>query len=841
MAALHTALRSLSPTPFFSVPTDDSGTTTYLEQAFRDARTVIDSVPLPAPSDPVSSNRPRSNTTTSNASNISEISSSSARSDLLDPVHEALQKEWGKPVKVNAKDNQLGISVYKLSGKDGKGNWFARRSVHEGLGFKRWKMAMEREFPETLEVQGGPGEGNIRGIGGERRVERKVIDGVGQIEGTLQRYLGDASSFSALIHATVYHLSAQFPGPTTPRDFVTLLLTSSSAMVDSTNPEELVSKSSRFYASPRHYMVISRPCDHSECPPRDGFVRGQYESVEFIRELPSQKPRKSISATDLRKLHVGGESADTMEREAVVRNAMRKSKELPDNLLSPDRTNTSAAGDNIRDGRQRGKTISFAGSRGQSAKGEKVDTAAIDESDDPSNPVEWIMVTRSDPGGGIPRFMVDRGTPSSIIVDAGKFLDWACKKEHPEDITGPQGNDSISDNAHKHDLEAYQTNGHLAGLEEAPEEVLDGSAKGIDQSSETVPIRMEKTATPESTVSQPEATNNLLASVTHAAYAGIEMYGPQALIDRLPSHQSQPSPSADGVDPSSKSGALNDGLRTPTRTSTSSSLSSVGSFMSAEDHFDKPEEDSSSITKPSVFSDQNKTTTKLSQEEKELSKLTARKAALDAKLASTRAKTLGDRSSETDLTDKERAKMEKVIQKHREEMGKLDSKHTRTTAKLMSRKKREEEKEEERRRRAEEKDERSRMLGDMERLRTAAEKAGRERDELRETVGRLQSENTLLVARLGKMEGAEGVLKEIREGVAVGLGTNKGVAALASSDGRTRSSSVRSGKTNGSAGFSLADKILKENMPMNGSATAAPAATVPVSSDPGTRAGDAKS
>lgn len=79
----------------------------------------------------------------------------------------------------------MGISVYKLAGKDGKGAWFARRSVHEGLGFEKWKKGLEREFPETMKVQGGPGVGNIRGIGGERRVEHKVVDGVGKMEGEL--------------------------------------------------------------------------------------------------------------------------------------------------------------------------------------------------------------------------------------------------------------------------------------------------------------------------------------------------------------------------------------------------------------------------------------------------------------------------------------------------------------------------------------------------------------------------------------------------------------------------------------------------------------------------------
>lgn len=84
---------------------------------------------------------------------------------------------------MGAKENPLGMSVYKLGGKDGKGAWFARRSVHEGLGFTKWKKGLEREFPETMKVQGGPGEGNIRGIGGEKRVAFREVEGVGKMEG----------------------------------------------------------------------------------------------------------------------------------------------------------------------------------------------------------------------------------------------------------------------------------------------------------------------------------------------------------------------------------------------------------------------------------------------------------------------------------------------------------------------------------------------------------------------------------------------------------------------------------------------------------------------------------
>ena len=78
----------------------------------------------------------------------------------------------------------MGMAVYRLAGKDGRGAWFARRSVHEGgMGFDQWKAGLQHEFPESLKVQGGPGTGNVRGIGGEKRVDRKEVEGVGCMEG----------------------------------------------------------------------------------------------------------------------------------------------------------------------------------------------------------------------------------------------------------------------------------------------------------------------------------------------------------------------------------------------------------------------------------------------------------------------------------------------------------------------------------------------------------------------------------------------------------------------------------------------------------------------------------
>ena len=184
MAALHDALKALGPADFSNTPLDDLKP--FLANAFSSGQLVVDSVPIPAPSDDAVSfeGRSRTNTTSSTASSASEISLSSHRSSPPPADVEALQKEW-KPVKLNPKENPLGMNVYKLGGKDGKGAWFARRSVHEGLGFTKWRKGLEREFPETMKVQGGPGEGNIRGIGGERRVEYKNVEGVGKMEGKL--------------------------------------------------------------------------------------------------------------------------------------------------------------------------------------------------------------------------------------------------------------------------------------------------------------------------------------------------------------------------------------------------------------------------------------------------------------------------------------------------------------------------------------------------------------------------------------------------------------------------------------------------------------------------------
>lgn len=687
MAALHSALQILGTSPYSTVPLGEAEAKDYLQDVFTKAQLIVDSVPA-TPLEDYFTTRARSNTTTSNASEISDVSASSARSEPIDPSHAGLRKEWGKPIKLAAKDNPLGIAVYKLSGKDGKGAWFARSSVHEGLSFKRWKLGFEREFPESLAVQGGPGEGNVRGIGGERRVERREISGAGKVE--------------------VYQLSAQFPGPTTPRDFVTLLITSSTALGSSEHP-----RLPPFSDRPKHFMVISKPCIHPECPPRDGFIRGQYESVEFIRELP-RKPKKSSSTIDLPNYGVG----------AV------------DNGLSAVKVDGTAI-----EARKRGKTISFAESKGARANRQGFDTSHSEANDD-LNPVEWIMITRSDPGGSVPRFMVERGTPSSIVADAGKFVDWACKKEHL--VTESEVKDSANSDAQQKSVEAPQTNGHLAGLEQV----------GLDDSTETSKVG--------SLGASVEPQPGLMSNFANTVRAGVEAYAPQAVIDRLPDNETSQSVTVENAVPETSGDTLS-----------LSATASTTSFASAEEGFE--DDHSTKSLPPQEDSTHSQTSPSALRHEKALIKLNERKKALDANFAKIREKEVKDKE---ELTSKEQERLRKAEEKHQRELAKQEERYKKEVAKVEAKRAKEASKEEDKKRKEQDKDDKMRLMRERDGARQELELVKQERDILKEQVGALQKENTSLVARLGKMSEGRAVLKEVQAEVAAG-GT------------RSRSSSLR--------------------------------------------------
>jgi Protein of unknown function (DUF3074) len=702
MASLHEALKSLGPCNWSDIPTSPEDLEKFVTDLFSKSQMILESIPIAEPDE---FTRARSQTVSSVASNASEMSPSSARSAPPPPEYAVLQKEWGKPIKLSGKENPLHISVYKLGGKDGRGAWFARRSVHEGLGFARFKRGLEREFPESLAVHGAPGEGNIRGIGGEKKLESMKIHNKGKVE--------------------VYRLSAQFPGPTTPRDFVTFLVTSSKAMKDVENTSKVPE------LSPRHYMIISKPCNHPSTPAgKDGMIRGSYESVEFIREVP-RVVKKSQSSIDL--THMRNTSAsESIDRTAILRNAERKAHPFP-------LEHANKSQEDISDSRQRtGRSASSSPGRKRSVTVDEPihfhGHGTSDEFESEDNPVEWIMVTRSDPGGSVPRFMVERGTPSSIVADASKFLNWATSKEHPADEEDAPPEER-PDRLRQGSFQVDQPKGRLPGITEQDMPVEPTKNEPFPDLSQTPsPVESQKQM----------HSSGILASVTGAASAMLETYAPQAVLNHLPGHIS--SESATRGLPHADSTVADVGVGDDDASSTISS----SSFLSADSHLGDEESIELSISsKSSPDKDPSVSTARLSQHEKELEKLHKRRATLDSKLQSARDKLAKGTDQQT---EKEKEAIKKAEEKHAKELQRHEEKYKNQISKLEQKRERDAKKLEEKKKRAADKDEKARIIRERDEAKEELKLLKLEKELWLKQVGALQSENTTLASKVGKLE-----------------------------------------------------------------------------------------
>ncbi|KAK8021200.1 hypothetical protein PG990_006338 [Apiospora arundinis] len=639
----HEAFKSLAPIDFGEINQDDPRP--FLNETFVDAQCLIDSIPGSAAA--------------KQAHPPAGEATATERADQL-------RKEW-KEQTLNPRDNPLGVSVYKMASKDKKGAWFARRSIHQGLTFERWKLGMETEFAESLKVQGKPGDGKIRGIGADKRAVNQTIDGCGKMQ--------------------VYQLSAQFPGPTTPREFITLLLTSDTA-VDT----PVQSKS-------RYFLVVSKPCTHPDCPPRNEYIRGQYESVELIREIKTPKPlRKVRSSVDLSKDEMEATREATTEalgKEALVRSARNAA------------IASSASDVGSQEGRKRGRTISFAGTEEDQ-----------EDDDDSETMVEWLMVTRSDPGGSVPRFMVERGTPAGIAGDAKKFLDW---------------------------VSAMRV-GEFPGHDEVSNQIKDEAA----EVEEKVPHEQQKQALTEE-LSQPIAESRADAEQTVTGSGGLYGMISNALgvaASRLPN----PFGSVKGGDTeaSSSSSDLNDDT---------SSLHSFHSFMS-DTASEKPAAalDGAALTPTisantgdihsthSTESMTNKSNAP-SHNEKELRKLELRREKANEKLRRAQERALAKKEQDA---QRDEATIAKLREKHERDVAKQEAKFRRDMQRLEEKKANEQRKAEERRRKQLEREEKSNLAIELDNVRAERDVALGQIELLKEQVGDLQAQNTLLVAKLGR-------------------------------------------------------------------------------------------
>jgi len=610
MAELHQALEVLGPIDWADVPQDLGP---FMKNLFENGELICNSVPPPPGGTAYEASKPTQPKPDA-AKSAKQVVMSDARPVDPHPDHVALQKSWGKPVKLNAKDNPLGISVYKMAAKDRHGAWFARRQVLEGVSLTKVRRAMQREFAESLAQTGGAGAGNVRGIGGDRSLDKKEVDDVGKME--------------------ALQLSAQFPGPTAPREFITLLLTSENALSDKTSQGK--------YSVPRHYMVVSKPLTHPDAPNRDGegYVKGTYQSVEMIREIPLNPPPEKEGSAD----------------------------------------------------------------------GDKHEL----------NPVEWIMITRSDPGGGIPRFMVERGTPSSIAADVSKFLDWACAKDEIPDAD--------------------------AAVDVPQPASTEQTAPPPHEPAQKSPVQQQPAA---------QQQGGIIASLTGAVEAGIEAYAPASVANYTHNYMHPEDDTSD---------------------SSSSSSSSAASFASAKDHhFDMgdnpaqhPAHDSTAVAASTTSLGRASTTSSAtvplgnSPHDKELRKLEKDRAKVEAKihkkqddeavkLASRKEKHPEDAAKYQEQYD---AAMAKLAEKREKELGKLEQKREKEISKAQ-------------RKRSVQlnKDEASRVARERDDFRNQVDMLKRENGLLREQMTDLQRENAILVEKVNKLAGV-GALKEVQAEVA---------------------------------------------------------------------------
>ena len=665
-AELHDALKSLGPTNWSDVPQDSLAE--YMKQAFSHGELICNSVPPPPNGEPFHSSSPHfSKPNMAGSSN--EMHPSVVRPSPVDEHHEQLQKHWGKPMKFNKSTNPLDIAVYKMAGKDRHGAWFARSSVHEGLGFDKMRRAMQREFAHSLTVKGGPGAGAVRGLAADRRVERLKPEGTGALD--------------------VLELSAQFPGPVTPREFIPLIMTTEDALSEKSATEVQGKKH-----VPRHFMIVSRPVEHPDTPERSGYVRGRYESVELIREIP---------------LH------------------QAKAKSTP--------TLPSQTG-NEQTGRDRGKTVDSAKSESEGADKHPSDAAGNSEDIDPElNPVEWIMITRSDPGGGIPRFLVERGTPEAMIGDVHKFLNWATS--FGDDIPDPEEDMDKQAQASEENAETDEAQGQPTTT--LPESVAKSSP-------EVKPVTKAQT--------EPVVDQNGFMSKFEA---GLDAYAPAMVSSGVHNY----------LHPSQQDGGTDD-------SDTSSDHSSDASFMSAEElrrHSTAEQQQSASTEALSMASGESaaelaasKTGEKKMQHEKEVQKIAKEREKLDRKLAKKRA---DEQERFRKSQEKDQGEQDKAKERLERDMKKAEERHKKEIEKLERKKEKEAKKAEEKRRKKDDANKMSLVSRERDEFRSQLDSYKRENKVLLDRMEELQRENTALASRLGKLGGND-ALKAVQDEVGEG-------------------------------------------------------------------------
>lgn len=466
---------------------------------------------------------------------------------------------------------------------------------------------------------------------------------------------------------TVFQLSAQFSGPTTPREFISLLLSSE---VDDDDDEA---------ASPnrlRQYMVVSRPCaNHPKCSPRPGIIRGQYESVELIREVVDEELSKKASFSSL----------NLPPREHHPTASRQVDSEFPPAAAASERRLPRA--------------------------------------------VEWLMVTRSDPGGSVPRFMVEKGTPPGIVGDAGKFLDWALSTS--SDSSSGSASDDAPTATESQALPAH-------GQDADPEQEVHPPRRQSSHHRPQAPFDDEGTQARPTNDGLYAAVNSALGAAASMAINLRQQFssslgsrgGGESTHDSFPAlpHEEGESEAEDDSEAPSESDA-----------------SSLRSFISAPDPAiakgQSDDEASGGDSKPP-----SRSQTPLSME---LRKMVDRRQKLDKSYNKYQERLVAKRQG---VEDKDAAALAKVREKHGKELARKQAKYEREMAKLEEKRRQEERKAEARMKQTREREEKAMLTLELDKVKAERGIALEQIKLLKGQVGELQAQNTMLVAKMGRLQ-----------------------------------------------------------------------------------------
>ena len=336
--------------------------------------------------------------------------------------------------------------------------------------------------------------------------------------------------------------------------------------------------------------------------------------------------------------------------------------------------------------------------------------------------VEWLMVTRSDPGGSVPRFLIEKGTPPGIVGDAGKFLKWTTAKSRK----GWKESDTEAE-------KQTSTGGADRGAPVATANTQPTTTNQLSHSNTSLEGQDgEDDSIPSSNGIYGIITGIFgVASSVVANGLGLNYASSEETISTIPATNTQERED-EGMESDSSS----------TRSFLSALEKRLTQEQGAKNDGGSPSEDSKSMHAPS--------TTMGPSGEKELRKLQERRRKIDEKMVLMQERL--QRQSQGDRA-KDEAALAKLREKLDKEAAKQEQKYQRELQKLEEKRENEVKKAEQRRRKTLEKEEKSSLALELERTRAERDLARQHNHILEGQVRELQAQNTQLVARIGKMGG----------------------------------------------------------------------------------------